>query len=238
VNDVWYVAFGVLAVLSVTTALVLVAALRQIGILYEHIRAAPGAEVVAGLEPGRALPIPRLEPITTPGVEPFTASVSLVGYIQPRCAACKDLPRYADEYMAKHAREADIEVLLVTDAEITASDPFVALVLSESESPLYRSSGFSEKMGIPGSPFVLMVELVNAEFLRVLAAGTAADPEVLASLVDEGLAFRDASQHPVIDPASGPSALKLPLHRSGTSSPIVTPAQQIVAKHYSQMEAP
>jgi hypothetical protein len=233
-SDVWYVAFGLIAVIALTTALLLIAALRQIGLLYEQIRnGATSSSTVDGLEPGRAVPVPELDSVTAAGGEPFVAPVSIMAYVQPRCAACQELPRRLVAYMSANEPEVQMEVFAVTDMDVKDTDPYVVHVLAESELPLYRSPGIVETLGIPGSPFLLVVDRATPDLLRVLAAGIAGEEGDVESLIGEALEFREVSGRPVLDPESGPSAMKLPLHTVSDSNLIVTPARKMLAEHRS-----
>lgn len=229
-DPVWYVAFGLLAAITVVNSLFLLAIFRQIGVLYEHIRSAPPGQSEGGLEPGAVRPLPSFEPVTAGAREVFSAPVTVLGYVQPRCASCKHLPADLRQGASVWSEE-QLEAVLVTDADRASTDLYATNFLGDQGPPMYHSPGFGESMGIEGSPYVLVVERLDDESLRVLAAGVTSDYDELEALVQEGLDVHMALSHPVLDPKSGPSAMSVAMQGGGQSDHLVTPAQLIFARH-------
>src|SRR5689334_19704246 len=91
-TSTWYVAFALLTLLSVANAVVLVAALRQIGVLHQRVKPmGPGQQ--EGPQPGSELPFVSFEPVgrQTSSRRPGDAPVTVIAYVNPGCGLCDTL---------------------------------------------------------------------------------------------------------------------------------------------------
>lgn len=191
-SDTWYAAFALLTLLSLLNATLLVGALRQIGVLHQRIPAmGPGK---GGIGDG-----PRLgQLITLPDVSlvagrnsgrPFGASLNLVGYIDPDCTICHELPQFFTAYSRTKDPALDLMSLLVTEAPHDASRAFVDATGIGSDLALYRGDQVRAGLHAPGSPYVLaLTPRDNENQAVVLAAGVVNTLEQLEELVAEAVA--------------------------------------------------
>lgn len=205
-DDVWFAAFGLLALLSVLNALMLVATMRQVGVLHQRVRPT-GAGAANGPAIGARLPALALQAVNDRASVPSAKkTVTLFAYVAPGCSLCGELlPSF--EVFGRSAPEA-VQVLLATDAP-----PDKAAEYAEENGvkmPLVRADNLAREWQIPGSPYVVAVRQDDAQTLRVLAAGVVNSLEqledVAAVAVENQAAILDqfgASPGPIALGASG-----------------------------------
>ncbi|MDQ2630411.1 MAG: hypothetical protein M3Y75_05480 [Actinomycetota bacterium] len=166
-DDVWYAAFGLLAILSVVNAVLLVAALRQIGVLHERLAASGIGELEP--EPPSVVDEIPLDPV--PGserTEMFRAPVTVLTYVSPGCTSCAETPAMVraaiDEGLA-----SGIEIVLATDASPEEAQQFQVAHGSE-DLGFVRNDHFVSHFGITASPYCVAVRQEDGR-LRLLGAG-------------------------------------------------------------------
>jgi hypothetical protein len=228
-SGAWYAAFALVALLSIANGLLLIAVLRQIGVLHERNGSGDANEVLRGVQPGAVVARPHLEVASGVDAIPFSHPTSIIAYVQPGCASCRELPAHLESFLRALDPREEYEVLLVTDADESVARQFSERSVAGASLPLFRSDDVIDRLGIPSSPFSVVVESVEPGALRVLASGVTAERAELEALVNEAEHYRDGRSHPTLDPASGPSALALPQHASGE-----TPAQKILLRHMEE----
>ncbi len=181
-NTGWVVAFCALALLTLLTAIMLVATMRQVGVLHQRIRPT-GAGSYDGPRPGMHLP---LLPFTHAGGRPadaplFASPVTVVAYVTPDCSACKAIPGAA----AAFARNAPRHIQTVLAMDAPPDDVAAYAAGLGSKVPVYRCDRLAKAYDIPGSPFVLVVRTGAVDTLEVMGAGVVNTLEQLEVLVDE-----------------------------------------------------
>lgn len=167
-DELWFAAFGLLALLSVLNALMLVATMRQVGVLHQRVRPT-GAGAANGPAIGARLPAPPLEAVngSVSGDLYAAEAVTVLAYVAPGCSLCTDLLPSFEAF--RKSAPSTMQILLVTDAA-----PSNAAEYAEENSfkmPLVRADNLARDWQIPGSPYVVVVRQDDAQTLRVLAAG-------------------------------------------------------------------
>jgi hypothetical protein len=179
--SIWYAAFALLAIATGTTAVLLVAVMRQVGVLHQRVQpTGPGTH--EGPQAGWELPLVRLEPVSAdPAVRPFDVRVSVLAYITPGCALCAALPD-AVRALLRHVDDPDVMMAFITDTPLESARHYV----EEMDLPaaLFHSDGLSRSWDLPGSPYVLAIEVISSTAVRVLACGVVNTLEQFEDLVD------------------------------------------------------
>lgn len=113
-GDVWYAAFALLTLLGIVNAVVLVAVMRQVGVL--HQRVSPiGAGRFGGPTVGDRFP--RLDfAAVGGGAPPELSGITVLGYVSPNCGVCELLPPIFEGYTRSRA-SGDV-IALATDAPL------------------------------------------------------------------------------------------------------------------------
>lgn len=184
-TDAWYAAFGLLALLAIGNSVLLVATMRQVGVLHERVRPMAAGDV-GGPRPGNVLPWLPLEHLATeaapdPGPWRSSAPLEMFAYITPGCGVCDDMLPIISAF----ARDRDVEqldVALVTDA---SRDSAANMVKAKKIGlPLLRYDDLSSHWELPGSPYVLVARREATGDLVALAGGVVNSMEQLESVVD------------------------------------------------------
>jgi methylamine dehydrogenase accessory protein MauD len=183
VSGPWYAAFGLLTLLALTNSVLLVATMRQVGVLHERVRPMAAGDA-GGPRPGNVLPwvpVELLDPAGAGSTWRASAPLELFAYITPGCGVCDDvLP-----IIAAFARDRDAErldVALITDA---APDATAKMVKTKKiDLPLLRYDDLSSHWDLPGSPYVFVARRQTTGDLVVLSGGVVNSMEQLESLVD------------------------------------------------------
>lgn len=177
-NGVWYAAFGLVTLLSATTAVLLIATMRQVGVLHQRVRpTGPGEH--EGPTIGSRLPRGDLEPVNANGAVPYSQPVTLLAYVTPGCGLCEDLARHVVAY--RKYRPDDVDALLVT--EMTFERATAWIEEHDIKAPLLRSADIMHRHHVPGSPYVVALLDDGAESVRVLATGVVNTLEQFEDLV-------------------------------------------------------
>jgi hypothetical protein len=184
----WYAAFGLLAVLSVANAVVLVATLRQVGVLHQRLRpTGPGTH--EGPQVGQELPLIPLEPVTDDAERRvFATPISVLVYVTPGCSICKALPEMVGAYLRQ--ADDDVRVAFVTDVPIEAARRYADE--SALPAPLLHSDVVARVYALPGSPYVVALAPPANGNAMVLRAGVVNTLEQFEDLV-EGAAVQLAA---------------------------------------------
>lgn len=214
-TQTWFAAFGLLALLCLVNAVVLVATLRQIGVLHQRIRPIGPGIREEGPQPGSRLPRLSFTPVGSGhGETPFAAPLSVIGYVSPGCGLCKDIPSFFRSYMDTRPPGVELSVALVTDADEVDAASFASSHIGKSVNPpLYRNAELQSAYAFPGSPYVVALESDDGDHLKVLAAGVVNELEQLEDLIDGAIAFREGSRQMSAEPLAAPgfpSAQALP----------------------------
>lgn len=195
-SETWYAAFGLLTLLSLLNAFVLVATLRQIGVLHQRIRPIGPGIREEGPQPGTRLPRLSFEPVS-PGASgsPYGNSISVFAYVSPGCGLCKDVPGFFRSYMKTRPPGVDLAVALITDADEKDATAFAADHIGSADEPaLYRNPDLQGEYAFPGSPYVLALDSSEEGELMVLSAGVVNELEQLEDLIDGAIAYREGSR--------------------------------------------
>jgi hypothetical protein len=215
-NETWYAAFGLLTLLSLVNAFVLVATLRQIGVLHQRIRPIGPGVREEGPQPGTQLPRLPFEAVAPQASgSPYGGTLSVFGYVSPGCGLCRDVPGFFRTYMKTRPPGVELSAVLITDADEEAAAAFAADHIGASEEPsLYRNPDLQGEYAFPGSPYVLALDSSEEGHLTVLAAGVVNELEQLEDLIDGAIAYREGSrrmaEEPVETPSPGAGAIPLP----------------------------
>lgn len=193
-SGAWIAAFALLALLSVVNAVVLVAVMRQVGVLHERVRPTGFGEI-AGPPPGAVLRAPSL---TTVGGAVARrqpeAPIWIAGYVTPGCGLCEGLPGIMQAY-GRHA-SAGMDLFLVTDVPEGEARAFLR---HAGDMPFTRAEGLRDEYAIPGSPYVLALQRTGDAEVTVLAGGIVNTLEQLEDLGDRAEATVRGSAPPTLE---------------------------------------
>jgi methylamine dehydrogenase accessory protein MauD len=218
VDELWFAAFGLLALLSVLNALMLVATMRQVGVLHQRV-SPTGAGAANGPAIGARLPALQLQAVNDglSGAPYAERAVTVLAYVAPGCSLCEELlPSFA----AFAGRAPDtVQMLLATDAA-----PENAAEYAEEHGlklAFVRADNLAREWQIPGSPYVVAVRQDDPKTLRVLAAGIVNSLEQLEDVA----AVAVENQAAILDQfgaAPGPASLTASGNRrdAASSSPL------------------
>lgn len=183
-SEAWYAAFALLALLSIVNAFLLVAVMRQVGIIHERIPPrGPGA---VGPQPGTMFEGLQWLDLSPEDVEHRDAPVSVIAYVTPGCELCGPVPGYLRAWRraASAATRELVSVALVTDAgehevETLRHDGWSGL-------PILQHAGVRRHYGLEGSPYVLALTtgLDGERADRLLIGGITNTLEQLEDLID------------------------------------------------------
>lgn len=195
-SAVWYIAFALLTALSLLNAALLIAAMREIGVLHQRVRpTGPGTQ--EGPEPGWELPIVDFALASTEaGSYPFSAPVTVLAYVTPGCALCEALPGIVSSFTRHIPAEAGIHAVLATDSPLEAARRYAKELAADV--PLFQCDGLARAWSLPGSPYVVAAEVISSEYIRVRGSGVVNTLEQLEDLVGMALV-----PPPVDDDAAG-----------------------------------
>lgn len=192
-SGMWFAAFALLTLLSLANAFLLVAVMRQVGVLHDRLPPV-GALEQEGPDVGRRLP--RLELVATNDPVRAIAGADgtlVLGYVTPGCGACEGLVPVLERFSRNGGIEAT--VAFATDAPTGQARGFARE--HKMTLPLLRHDRLSQEFGIKGSPYVLAVEVVDENEMVVLGGGVLHTLEQLEDvgeqIVRNKLALREGS---------------------------------------------
>jgi methylamine dehydrogenase accessory protein MauD len=171
----------VLWCLVIAMGLVIVALVRQVGVLYERVAPAGALAVREGAEVGKAAPRLRVETLAGKQIEIGAprddGRASLLFFLSPSCPVCKTLlPALLS--LARHEAKT-IDVLLASDGERAEHEEFVE-EFGLSTLPYLLSPNLGIEFGVSKLPFAALVD--HAGVLR--ARGLVNTREHLESLLE------------------------------------------------------
>lgn len=181
-TSLWIAAFALLTALSVATAIVLVATIRQVGVLHQRIRPA-GAGTHEGPAAGSELPVPTFTPITPVAADawPLAGDLTVLAYINPGCAVCDDLRHAVAGYLRAAPREA-VSFIFATDALMEVAQRYATD--TELAAPLFHAAALSTLWDLPGSPYVLAFAAASQSSVRLIQSGVVNSLEQLEIFMD------------------------------------------------------
>jgi hypothetical protein len=151
-SEAWYAAFALLALLSLANAVVLLAAMRQIGVLFQRIHPT-GALEEEGPAVFRRVPRLDLTPVAgSPALSPFSRPITVLAYVTPNCGAC-DLVVPLVHAFARNCERDVFYVALATDAAPDQASLYG--MTHEVKLPFARHDFFSAEYDIKASPYIL-----------------------------------------------------------------------------------
>jgi len=199
VTGAWIAAFGLLSVLTLINSAMLVATIRQIGVLHQRLAPSGGGDL-GGAAIGDRLP--RLALVDVDLSEPLalTRPFIVMAFVSPGCTLCAEIIPGVQS-AAKADRHADAQYVFVTDASLNAAQAYRrehGLNL-----PMLRHDDVMADLKVPASPFLLVTRTEGQHHLRVLSAGVVNTTEQ----VDDVIALGRANQ------AAFETTLDTPLER-------------------------
>lgn len=175
----WTAGILLLAVVNTVYLLVMLAVLRQVGIMLVRLGPATARIAEAGPAIGSAL-----EPVTltdTRGnriqVGPTKHGLTVIAFLSPRCDACRGLIPSLEPF-ARQYRDLAHVIAVSTVDEPTGHDD-AALSAIGTAVPLVRSRSFAEDLKISLTPYAIVV----GDDGRIVAKGIANSLEQLESLL-------------------------------------------------------
>jgi hypothetical protein len=189
-SDAWFAAFALLGLLSLANSVVLIAVLRQVGVLHQRIRPT-GAGQHEGPQPDDVLPDVPLIPIND-APRASEAVVEVIGYVTSDCGLCDAAVRAFSAYA--RTRPPGVELALVTDG--SEQDAKAMLHRHDVRMPFFVSRDVRANYGLPGSPYVLVLVPAAPGARRVLTSGVVNTLEQLEDLVDDAYARLDDDGRP------------------------------------------
>lgn len=178
-SGIWYTAFALVGLLSATTAVLLIATMRQVGVLHQRVRPT-GAGQHEGPAIGSRVPKIHFDPVR--GVErmPFERRITLLGYVTPGCGLCEDLAKHIGAY--RRTQPEHVDAFLATEMTVERAQQWVAE--HKVHAPVLQAPDAMHRHQIPGSPYVLALHSDGrAETARVLATGVVNTLEQLEDLM-------------------------------------------------------
>jgi methylamine dehydrogenase accessory protein MauD len=185
-SGAWYAAFGLLAFLSLANAALLIATMRQVGVLHERVRPMAAGDA-GGPRPGNVLRWLPLELMDASGAAVggngwrAGAPLELYAYVTPGCRVCDEVLPILTGF-ARDRDASSLDVVLVTDA---ARDAAAKMIRTKKITlPLLRYDDLSSHWDLPGSPYVLVARRQETGDLVALSGGVINSMEQLESVVD------------------------------------------------------
>jgi hypothetical protein len=186
VTALWTVT-ALVAILAVVESVVVIALIRQVGLLHLRTGSHPepqpphGQQPARGPQPGSRLQLNPARDVL--GTDP-APDLLLLGFVRPTCGHCtKALPAFIS---AASGLSGNQRALLVSDGDYAGTRAYLAA--HDVALPLVTGPHLLSANGIPAIPYAVVTDSAGI----VLAAGTATDAEQLESVL--GRAQRDGSQ--------------------------------------------
>lgn len=188
-SETWYAAFGLLAILTVANSVLLVATMRQVGVL--HQRVPPTGPGSVGPQPGQTfehLATSLVPGSTSDGLG--TAPLTVIAYVTPGCALCERIPGFIEAVTrsaAPHERGL-LSFALATDAPAPEAQEYRDR--HDLQLPLVCHPDFADHYEVKGigAPYLLALADLDGnggEKRQILLAGGIVNSlEQLEDLVD------------------------------------------------------
>jgi len=178
-SDAWIAAFVLLTLLSLTTAVLLVAVMRQVGILHQRLAASglgePPPRAGSLVEHIRFTQVPG-----TPDENPLQAPVTIFAYVLPGCSGCEKVPGLIHA-VSEAGHDNGVQIVLATDANIEAAQRYATS--HKLQLPFVVNERFARHFGISGSPYFIAVR-EEGDQLRIAAGAIVKSEEDLVELIE------------------------------------------------------
>jgi hypothetical protein len=192
-TNTWIVAFSLLAVLVGVETVLLLAVMRQIGVLSMRIKPIPAlVDDEAGPTPGTVLAdVPLEAAANADGLRPFARERSLVFFVSPTCSLCASLLK---PLAAVRKTYPDLDVFLAAEEEPNRAADYARR--SRTSLPVFVAPDLFRAWEIEGTPFALIADRER----RILRSGVVNNLEQLEVLIESLNAPEDEHVHrPGID---------------------------------------
>jgi hypothetical protein len=200
-SDAWYAAFGLLTIITLLTAVLLVAVLRQVGEIHQALAERGPSRRPAPLR-DRLVEMPLFQPVVDDGPSQLFHGdgMTVMTYVSAGCGACDLVPGLILE--AQGEAPSEVTFALITDSDREQARAFAER--HQIDVPFVHNRGIAGYLGITGSPFAVAARREGAN-LRLVAGAVIQDVGDFAELVsfaasspDEAEAFGPA-QEPRLD---------------------------------------
>lgn len=195
--DAWYAAFGLLALVTVANSVLLVAMMRQVGLL--HQRLPPIGPGSIGPEPGASFE--RLDFAGSPDNEKDETRrppVRVLAYVTPGCSLCARIPGFLEAYSKTAPPEVRrlVSFVLATDASERDTERYREE--AKIRLPILRHAQLQQHYRLTevGAPYLLALLDGDGDQELLLAGGIVNTLEQLEDLTDIALARRAAHLYP------------------------------------------
>lgn len=175
----WIAAFTLLALLVTSETVVLLALMRQVGVLSLRINPVPAAEQEdAGPTRGTVLAEAALEPahVLNGFTTPFSSDLSLLFFVSPTCGLCSTLLKPLAAVQAAHP---EVDAFLIGEVSAERASDYVRR--AGSKLPTFVAPGLFEQWQVHGTPFAAVVDRER----RVIGSGVVNTLEQIEALVEE-----------------------------------------------------
>jgi hypothetical protein len=167
-------------------AIVLVAVMRQVGVLHQRVRPS-GAGEFEGPDVGTVLEALPFEPVGDAVWEvPFRHELTVMGYVSPGCGLCEELAQMMAAF--RRAQPSDVQTVLATEAAPAAAWEWYSK--NGARMPFARLDGVFSRHFVPASPFAVVWLRQDGAHVKALARGVVNTLEQLEDLVHAAIANR------------------------------------------------
>jgi hypothetical protein len=187
-TNTWIVAFSLLAVLVGLETVLLLAVMRQIGVLSMRIKPIPAlVDDEAGPTPGTVLADVALEAAANAdGLRPFAGARSLLFFVSPTCSLCGSLLK---PLAAVQKSYPELDVFLAAEEEPGRAAEYAKR--SRTRLPLFVAPDLFRAWEIEGTPFALIADRER----RILRSGVVNTLEQLEVLIESLNAPEHVHEH-------------------------------------------
>jgi hypothetical protein len=201
-SDAWYAAFGLLTIITLLTAVLLVAVLRQVGEIHQVLAERGPSRRPSPLR-DRLVEMPLLRSVAGDGPSQIFHgdAMTVMTYVSAGCGACDLVPSLIRE--ARADAPADVTFALITDGDRERAGAFAER--HEVDVPFVHNPGIAGYLGISGSPFAIAARREGPN-LRLVAGAVIQDAADFAELVafaasspDEPAANARTEEEPRLD---------------------------------------
>jgi hypothetical protein len=190
-TEAWYAAFGLLALLTVANSVVLIAMVRQVGVL--HQRMPPTGPGSVGPDSGTTFKRLELSPVPGGTMDGWaTTAVTILAYITPDCGLCERIPGFLEAYTkaASPVERGLVSFVLATDAPEQEAQRF--LEQQDIRVPFVRHPRLKDHYDLTGVGAPYLLALVDGrdgqgDEQLLLAGGIVNSLEQLEDLVEISL---------------------------------------------------
>ncbi len=211
-SDTWLATYVLLWIVVAVQSLLLVGALRQLGLLEMRFGAEPGPLITKDGLP-RGTPAPLFEAQRAFGgvvsLSQYAGRRLLLAFLSPTCTSCKRLIPHLNEVRREYAR--DVEVLAICRGMPEVCEQFARLHQMSFPVAIDVDDTIAHSYGINLTPFAYLLDQQG----RVLIRGIANDWTQLEHLIAEEGTFQSSDWHEV--PQDLPAESQLVASSTGLS---------------------